>query len=331
MGSVRTGVLSIVLLLAGCASTSSSPLDADDQLIQAVGFDGTLHYTLPLSDASRAKLQAAIAAARTELVARPGNEAALVWYGRRLAYAGMYQQAVINYTRGIQIHPDSSRLRRHRGHRFITLRLLHPAIEDLTRADELSRDVANEVEPDGMPNPAGIPLSTTRGNILYHLALAQYLSGASEQAADTWQRALEIARNDDTRVACLYWLVLSEGRLGDHGRVLRLLESVTAGMTIIENDQYHQLLLYFKGELDEQAVRRGAIEPGGTLSPATNSATILYGLGAWAAIKGDMKTATARFREAVSTPQWAAFGYIAAEADLARIEGDWAAYEAATY
>jgi tetratricopeptide (TPR) repeat protein len=314
------GVPLMVGVLAGCAPRHVQPREP---LIQAVGFDGTPHYTLALSEESAARLGVQIEEARADLDANPTSEMAVIWYGRRLAYAGLHEQAIVNYTRGLQGHPDSFKLRRHRGHRFISVRLLEPAISDLARAEALSRDVSNEIEPDGMPNPAGVPLSTTRGNILYHLALAHYLAGSYSDAAETWGKALGIARNDDTRVACTYWLVLCQKRLGNDDRVGALLASVTSGMTIVENDQYHHLLLYFKGDFDEARLRGDAA--------ATNAATVLYGIGAWALLNGDDATAGATFREALATPQWAAFGYIAAEAEVARREGKWAAYEAATY
>ena len=255
-------ILSLLLmagLLVGCASKQMTQREL---LVQAVGFDGTLHYTLPLSDESANKLDAQIADAREDLKENPTDEMALIWYGRRLSYAGLYQQAVVNYTRGLQLHPDSFKLRRHRGHRFITLRLLRPALDDLARAESLSRNIPNAVEPDGMPNAAGIPLSTTRGNILYHLALAYYLSGSYADAARTWQEALDIARNDDSRVSCTYWLLLCEAKLGEKARVAELLSTVTPDMSILENDQYHQLLLYFKGDLAEDVLLGNAAASG---------------------------------------------------------------------
>jgi hypothetical protein len=112
-------------------------------------------------------------------------------------------------------------------------------------------------------------------------------------------------------------------RLGRDDRVEVLLASITPGMTILENEQYHHLLLYFKGDFDEACLRGD--------TSATDSATVLYGIGAWALLGGEDATAVATFQEVLATPQWAAFGYIAAEAEIARHEGKWTAYEAATY
>ena len=49
-------------------------------------------------------------------------------------------------------------------------------------------------------------------------------------------------------------------------------------------------------------------------------ATQGYGVGNWYFVKGDKARAKEIFERVVAGPQWAAFGYIAAEADLARMK-----------
>lgn len=95
----------------------------------------------------------------------PGNQQSLIWFGRRLAYLGRYNESIDVFTEGIDSFPESYRLRRHRGHRFITLRKFDEAIEDLTRAVELIEGVPDEIEPDGLPNAMGVARSTTHTNI----------------------------------------------------------------------------------------------------------------------------------------------------------------------
>jgi hypothetical protein len=68
-------------------------------------------------------------------------------------------------------------LLRHRGHRWITLRELELAVEDLALAAFRCRDLPDAVEPDGAPNALGIPRGTDKTSIFYHLGLAHYLRG----------------------------------------------------------------------------------------------------------------------------------------------------------
>lgn len=242
----------------------------------------------------------------------PANELSIIWFGRRLAYLGRYHEAVEVYTDGLEVHPDSERLLRHRGHRFITLRMFDEAIADLSRAAELVRGEPDATEPDGMPNPQGIPRSTTHTNIFYHLGLAHYLEGQWEQSRQAYAQCLTISPNDDMKVASAYWLVLNLHRLGLPQVADSVLEDVSPDMEIMENFAYHKLLLHFKGERTVAQITAGEAD-------ALNNTTMAYGIAAWKLLNGDREAAFADFQRIIaSADQWAAFGYIAAEAELAR-------------
>ena len=63
-----------------------------------------------------------LAAAQVAYDRAPQDRDALIWLGRRIAYTGAYQQAIDLYTRGLERHPDSPFLLRHRGHRCLSIR-----------------------------------------------------------------------------------------------------------------------------------------------------------------------------------------------------------------
>jgi hypothetical protein len=90
-------------------------------------------------------------------------------------------------------------------------------------------------------------------------------------------------------------------------------------MEVIENDTYHRLLLMYKGELDAEALLAEAQAAGGI-----ENATLGYGIGNWHYYNGRPKQAVEVLRNVLKGSQWAAFGYIAAEADIERL-GDTAA------
>ncbi len=258
-----------------------------------------------------------LAAATAQLDANPDSETALIWVGRRLAYLGRYSEAIDLYTDGLGMHPDSYRIRRHRGHRYISTRRFDDAITDLQLAAELSADVPDTVEADGMPNAMNIPTGTTKSNIYYHLGLALYLKGRFEPALEAYQRCWEFSHNNDMQCATSYWLYLTLRRLDRDGEAQAVLEPITPDMELIENFAYHELLLLFKGEMTAQRILHSDAEPGPVGQPI-DDATRGYGVGAWHLVNGRDEQARAIFRQIVEDSASAAFGHIAAEAELAR-------------
>jgi hypothetical protein len=101
-------------------------------------------------------------------------------------------------------------------------------------------------------------------------------------------------------------------RAGQDGLAGEVLEPIDREMDIIENDSYHKLLLVFKGDFDEKSLLDKTSTP-------LDNATIGYGLGNWHYINGRTQRAESIFRDVYDSSNWAAFGYIAAEADLSRL------------
>ncbi|MEE2907811.1 MAG: hypothetical protein VX527_08255 [Planctomycetota bacterium] len=261
----------------------------------------------------RNKRESALHHARTIYSVHPESEDAIIWLGRRTAYLGRYREAVKIYTAGLEVFPESYRLLRHRGHRYITLRELDAALDDLEEADRLSQDKPNAIEPDGMPNAEGRPRSTTKGNILYHLALTRYLKGDFKGALIDFQRSLALADNDDMRVAAAYWVYLSARRADDDAAAGEALAVATPDMDLLENHTYHALLLEFQ-QLD------AATPPESHLDDGVDEATTGYGMAMQILLTGDTDGARDRMETILETTNWAAFGHIAAEADLARFD-----------
>lgn len=253
-----------------------------------------------------------LAAAEATLQANPDDADALIWVGRRTAYLGRYQDAIEIFSRGVEAFPDDPRFLRHRGHRYISTRQFDRAIEDLGAAYTLIQGTEDEVEPDGMPNEKGVPTSTLHSNIRYHLALAHYLQGDFEAADPLWREDVERATNSDMRTASSYWLYLTLRRLGRDGEADAVVASLPPFDELIENFDYHRLLQAF--------VRGGTFEDGedGPDTLNLSGATVGYGLATFDLIEGRAEQAQAKYRQILDGSQWAAFGYIAAEAEVAR-------------
>jgi tetratricopeptide (TPR) repeat protein len=281
---------------------------------QAVSLLGDTLFTPQLAPDVREDRERRLTEAREAYEADPSDAEAIIWLGRRTAYAGDYRSAIRIFDDGIAQHPDDPRFFRHRGHRFISTRQLERAIADLEQAASLIEGTPDEVEPDGLPNARNIPTSTLQSNIWYHLGLAHYLLGDFEGALAAYRECLAVSDNPDMLVATSHWLYMALRRLGREGEAAEVLAPIRADLDIIENDAYHRLLLVYKGEL-------AADDLWDEVADALGNATIGYGIANWHLYNGRMPQARRALRRVLETGEWAAFGYIAAEAELARLAG----------
>ena len=262
----------------------------------------------------RTKLEADLEAARGDLAVSPRDPARIVWVGRRLGYLWRINQAIKIYSDGIKAHPDYAPLYRHRGHRYISIRRFDKAIADLEHAARLIEGKPDEVEPDGMPNAQNIPLTSTGFNVWYHLALSRYLTGDYTGALEAWRTTMKYTRGyDDNIVAVTDWTYMTLRHLGRDREAGELLETITPDMNIIENSAYHQRLLMYKG------LRKPADLLDVTGASELDMATLGYGVGLWYMVSGERDKGVAVFEGIVAGRYWPAFGFIAAEVELARL------------
>jgi len=253
-----------------------------------------------------------LAAAQVAYDRAPQDRDALIWLGRRIAYTGAYQRAIDLYTLGLERHPDSPFVLRHRGHRYLSIRDTKRARADLERAWTLVRGQPDLVEPDGQPNARGILTSTLHSNIRYHLALAYFLDGDFALAAPIWAEDARVAANLDQRVAATYWWVLSLAYLGRRAEVAALLAPIDPSWEIIENGSYHRLLLYMKGALSEDRLLTAGAD-------ALERQTVGNGVGQWHAANGRTAEARAAWQRVLAGNPAPSFGVLAAERGLARL------------
>ncbi len=250
--------------------------------------------------------------ARSEYKKNPDNVEAIIWFGRRTAYTVDFREAIKIFSEGILKHPGEARFYRHRGHRYISLREFDKAIADLKHAAGLINGTEDRVEPDGIPNKKNIPLSTLHSNIWYHLGLAYYLKGDFKNASGAYRECMKVSTNDDMRTATSHWLYMTLQLMGKKNELGSVLSPITKRLMIIENTAYYTLLLFYKGLFsEEQLLERSS---SGEIDPAT-----LYGLGNWYFYNGKKDKAKQIFKELIKTGNKAAFGYIAAEAQLNRM------------
>ncbi|HEX4951494.1 MAG TPA: tetratricopeptide repeat protein [Blastocatellia bacterium] len=236
-----------------------------------------------------------VAAAEQKLEADANNLDLLLALGRAQANVWRYQDAIATYTRALQNAPINALLYRHRGHRYITIRDYAKAVSDLERAARL-----NDQDFD----------------IWYHLGLAYYLKGDFEMAIKAYLRCRAVAvkeAKDDSIVAVSDWLYMSYRRAGKKDEAAKVLERIKPDMNVKENKSYFDRLLFYKGLKKEAEIFN--------VDKATDLeiATVGYGLGNWYLYNGKRDQALEYFRKITAGKYWPAFGFIAAETELARL------------
>lgn len=256
-----------------------------------------------------------VAEADEALARDPHNVDLLVAAGRERRHAWQYRQAIEFYTRAIEAAPEDWRAWRFRGHRHLSLRDFPAAIADLEEARELE------------------PLNW---DVAYHLALAYFLAGRMDTAADEYLRCLALSDDPDARaadragfrscaanaddpeslVAMAEWTVRALMRSGRDDEAAAVLAGIPDDLSIETNVAYWHNLLLHKGLMEEEAL----------LNPEEDGPvrleTVGFGVANRRLAQGDTVGAVEILQVLMDDEWWPGFGRIAAEVELFRLEGE---------
>jgi len=297
-------LLSIVLILFSCNTFQNQK--KNNNPIQTIETITILGDTLHSPEIKDGKSFDQFKSAKTTYFDNQNNAEALIWYGRRTAYLGYFQEAIKLFTLGIKNHPDDARFYRHRGHRYISTRQYNKAISDFKKAVLLTDGKVDQLEPDGLPNTKNIPLSTLHGNIWYHLGLAYYLKNDMKNALKAFNNRSVTHKYDDNIVSGGHWLYMINRRLGKIDKSSAVINEVHKDMDIIENMSYHQSCLFYKGELQESEMEMDEVA--------------LYTLANWYVYeKNDTIKAKEYYQNLLEKGNPYSFAYIAGESDWNRL------------
>ena len=232
-----------------------------------------------------------VARAQRDLDAHPRDVQKYIALGTAQAGARQMQEAVQTFTRALAIWPDSAILWRWRGHRNLSVRNFDRAMADLTH---------------------GYGMDSTVYGILYHLGVLRFVRGDFNAAADAFRRAQPLAPDAGELAGSTDWLWMSLMRAGR--------ASEASAMLARRPDSLQTTAAYAR----RLKMYRGEITPEQLITPADTSdidvATLQYGLGDWYMIHGDTAKARAAFERSVKSGGWPAFGFIASEEELRRLE-----------
>jgi tetratricopeptide (TPR) repeat protein len=273
----------MALVLAGSIALAQ-PVTAQEGPIQVVSPLGrTLH--------AQAEQGSTVSEVRQALAADPESVDRWMELGLALAGSWRYQEAIDAYSEGLNRNPFHALLYRYRGHRFISTRRFAAAAADL--------ELSSRLDP-------------TNWDTWYHLGLARYLMGDFARAEAAYWRCHELTTDEGALVAVSDWLWMALMRQGKRTEADELLEVIRPDMVVGENTAYHRRLLMYKGQLrpDELLDIEGADD--------LELATLGYGLGNYFLVTGRDDRAEELFQRVVAGAYWPAFGFIAAEAELAR-------------
>ena len=298
----------LALLIFGACNSKAPSQNEGDALTADSIFTTPLGKVFEIPAPSEAAL-ANYTEAKKEYEANPNDVEALIWYGRRTAYLGHYQEAIAIYTEGITNFPQDARLYRHRGHRYISIREYDKAIADFEKAATLIQGTADQIEPDGLPNAQNVPLSSLHSNVWYHLGLAYYLTHQYEKAYQAYLKCRDSGSNYDNIVSSTHWLFMIQQRLENPKKADSLLAPIQREGIVIENQAYADLCGLYKGWISADSLAAK-----GAGSPSQDA--MRYGLANWHLYHGDTIQARQLMEGLMEEKAFTSFGYLAAESDL---------------
>ncbi len=243
----------------------------------------------------------AVTAAKKKLAVDSKNASLVLVLSQAEANRRQYREAVATCTKGLAFAPKNADLYIERGHRELGLREFRSAERDLAHA---------------------AALDPTKLDAFYHLGLAHYFQGQFSDAAESFQKACALAKNDDSVIDCTNWLYVSLRRADKKEQAVQALKRIGPA---VKNKEAHLLFYlrlehFYQGSLTEQAVLPAKPVDPNDVEAELSFDTVTYGVGNWRLYNNhDAKGAAALFREVVKGNAWNAWGFVGSEVELARM------------
>ena len=239
----------------------------------------------------------------TRLSAEPNNLSILMEKGSALEGLRRYREAVEVYTQCLVIIPESPELLRRRGQRYISLRKLDNAITDL----ELAATRHTFVKAENLKYTENLNWA-----IWYYLALTYYLQADFEKALTAFQRSYDYSADNVSLLASVNWIHNCLRRLGRSDEARQVVEPIKEDMGYSGN--YYKCILVYNGTKTESETINYDTAKGFEMC------TVGYGMANFHWANGDKETALKIFMKIVAEETWQANGFLAAEAELSRIQ-----------
>lgn len=302
---ILTTWLAVILLVSCNAPKTETEATAPEP--EAISFSGKPLFAKAPDSLALVKSDSLIAAVRNKADL---TEDDYITIGRSLVGVGSFRKAVEAYTEGLAKYPNSYKLLRHRGHRYINLRQLEPAIADLTKAEELIRTEPEVFEVDA----AGKPGATYQHQIWYHIGLYHFLKRNYATAAEAFEKSLATSHAGGDTAGASDWLYNCYMRAGETDKAAAVAKPFTLDFDIENKDYpyYRRLLLFNNVIKPEDLVDENKAIGDMTLLEMTK----LYGLANWYLYRSDTAKAQTLYKKILDSKEWAGFAYASAELDV---------------
>lgn len=224
--------------------------------------------------------------------------------GRHYIEAGRFRDTLALYTKGLEAHPQSIKLRRHRAHRYISVRELDKAIVDLEEAVEL---LGENPAPVFQIGSDGKPHGTYEHWVWYHIGLYHYLNGNYGEAAAAYEKCVDTASKNDLLIGATDWLYNSLMKNGEIEKAAAAIAAISPDINANEDHPYYKRVMLFKGLVQPEELvdldKPGAEWTGREI-------TIGYGVANWLKTQGDTDTAQKIYDKILLSPRWSAWAYV---------------------
>jgi tetratricopeptide (TPR) repeat protein len=237
------------------------------------------------------------------------SEDDFVEIGKQLVATARYKEAVENYTVGLSKFPNSFKILRHRGHRYLTLRKLELVVKDLLKARDLIKSLPDVWDFDAKGNKT----DTYQHQIEYHLGVYYFLKGKYKDAVTAFEKSLKEAHEANEIVGTTDWLYNSYRRNGQEKEAAKLLEAFSADVKADHEQAYFRRIMLYKGLIKPNELVDETMPPE---KMNVQEVTRLYGLANWYGFQGNKEKAKELYDKIIRSSSWPAFAYLASETEL---------------
>ena len=237
------------------------------------------------------------------------TEDSYVEIGRQLVATARYKEAVDDYSEGLEKFPNSFKLLRHRGHRYLTLRMLDMVIKDLSKASDLIKSKPDSWEVDA----TGKQTDTYQHQIDYYLGVYYFLTKSYKQAVAAFEKSLKEAHEPNEIVGTTDWLYNAYQRNGQKSQAEKLINTMTMDEKADHEQAYFRRILLYKGMITPSELVDESTAPD---KMSIQDVTKLYGLANWYGYQGNEKKAKELYAKIIQSKSWPAFAYLASEVEL---------------
>jgi len=229
--------------------------------------------------------------------------------GKQLVASARYKEAVENYTNGLNKFPESFKILRHRGHRYLTLRKLNLVVADLLKARELIKPQPDVWDFDAKGNQT----DTYQHQIEYHLGVYYFLKESYKEAVAAFEKSLKEAHEGNEIVGTTDWLYNSYQRNGQKEEAEKLLTTITQDFNADKEQAYFRRIMLYKGVVMPNELVDETL-PAEKMS--IQDVTKLYGLANWYSFQGNKEKAKELYAKIIKSNSWPAFAYLASETEF---------------